>query len=84
MRVPVACPWCVAGVVVVERASWDTPGLAPSLGRRGGVWVDEPVQCSAGCALHSEDVQRLLLRVLEQPEGAAVRQLALWHEEAAG
>ena len=61
------CPWCLGGLVVVERTSWDTP-----LGQRGGCWVDEPVQCSAGCALHPEDVQRLLLRVLERPEGACV------------
>lgn len=79
MRVPVPCPWCRGGLVVVERQSWET-----EMGRRGGCWVDEPVRCSAGCVLHSEDVQRLLLRVLEQPEGASVRQLTLWHEEAAG
>ena len=79
MTVPVACLRCRLGVVLVERASWDTP-----LGRRGGCWVDDPVRCSAGCALHPEDVQRLLLRVLEQPEGATVRQLALWSEEVSG
>ena len=64
---------------MVVRQSWET-----EMGRRGGVWVDEPVTCSAGCRIPSEDVQRLLLRVLEQPAGAAVRELALWTQEAAG
>lgn len=77
VRVP--CLWCRGGLVVVQRASWETP-----LGRRGGVWVDEPVRCSRGCVLHSEDIQRVLLRVLERPEGASVRQLALWSEEVRG
>jgi hypothetical protein len=80
----------VCGLRYLEDAGDPCPGLcAPcfELGLRLATAdlaadVDDPVRCSRGCVLHPEDVQRLLLRVLDHPEGASVRQLALWSQEA--
>ena len=54
------CPRCAFGLVSVAVATW--PDARARGGERRSAWADEPLRCSAGCALTTGHVVALLGR----------------------